>query len=189
MLSRRVAISLPWDKVHTIVALAGFLWIAITFAAIPGHAQEAPAAKAAQSDTAKPPAKNQAELETAFAKLLSGATLEGSYTSTEGGRAPDQLKRDKYTLGEVKKLDGNLWLIQARIEYKDSKAMLPLPLPIEWAGDTPVIVVNDVTIPGMGTFSARVMFFDGHYMGYWKHDNHGGHLFGVVHPAKTPAQE
>jgi hypothetical protein len=32
------------------------------------------------------------------------------------------------------------------------------------------------------------MFFDNHYMGYWKHDENGGHLFGVVHPAK-PANE
>jgi hypothetical protein len=67
--------------------------------------------------------------------------------------------------------------------------MIPLPLPIEWAGNTPVIVVDDVTIPGMGTFSARVMFFADHYAGYWKHGDHGGHLFGVVYPAKPPANK
>jgi hypothetical protein len=165
------------------------MWMVMMVVAFPSHAQEAPTAKTAQSDTAKAPAVKQAELEADLANMLSGATLEGSYTNTEGGRIADQLERDKYTLGEVKKLAGNMWLIQARIEYKDSKVMLPLPLPIEWAGNTPVIVVDEVTIPGMGTFSARVMFFADHYAGYWKHGDHGGHLFGVIHPAKTPAAE
>jgi hypothetical protein len=163
----------------------------------PSHAEEASPTENAQARTADRPAIKQAKLEADLAKRLSGATLEGSYTSTEGGRAPDQLKPDKYTLGEVKKLQGNLWLIQAGIEYRDSsqdsykdkKVMIPLPLPIEWAGNTPVIVVDDVTIPGMGTFSARVMFFADHYAGYWKHGDHGGHLFGVVYPAKPPANK
>ena len=68
--------------------------------------------------------------------------------------------------------------------------MLPLPLPVEWAGDTPVITVNDVAIPGFGTFSARVMFYDDHYAGYWSHtgeEDHGGHLFGLIRPADAAA--
>jgi hypothetical protein len=127
--------------------------------------------------------KTQAELEDQFAQMLSGATLEGSFTNTAGGDG-DRLRRDKYTLGEVKKLEGKLWMIQARIQYRDSEAvMVPLPLPVEWAGDTPVIVVDNFTIPGMGTFSARVMFFDDHYAGYWKHGERGGNMFGVVRRA------
>jgi hypothetical protein len=160
-------------------------------------AQDVPAADATQ-----PPAKSaapaseaaaaQAKHEAALAKLLTGATLEGSYTNTAGGNAPDRLRSDKYTLGEVKKLRGNMWEIQAKIQYRNSDAvMIPLVLPIEWAGDTPVIVVNDFTIPGMGTFSARVMFFANHYVGYWKHDERGGHMFGIVHAAEAakPAAE
>jgi hypothetical protein len=128
------------------------------------------------------PAQNQAEREAALSKLLTGATLEGSFTSR--GREPDRLRRDKYTLGQVRKLQGKTWLIEAKIQYRDMDAvMVPLPLPIEWAGDTPVIVVDNVTIPGMGTFSARVMFYDDHYIGYWKHDDRGGHMFGIVRPA------
>jgi len=167
----------------------------------PIAAQESPSVGATKPAAASPAPRNaeadliQAELEAALSKMLTGATLEGSYTSTDGGRAAAELKRDKYTLGEVKKLEGNLWLIQARIQYRDAEAvMVPLPLPIEWAGDTPVITVDNFTIPGMGTFSARVMFFDDHYAGYWKHDDRGGNLFGVVHrpdaaaPAEKPAK-
>jgi hypothetical protein len=161
------------NRAHPVAACIFLLLLARSTAA-----QDAP--------TAATPVKSQAEREAALSKLLTGATLEGSYTTTDGGRAPDQLSRDRYTLGEVKKLEGNLWLIQARIEYKGSQVMLPLPLPIEWAGDTPMIVVDNVTIPGFGTFSARVMFYDKHYAGYWKHTgeaDHGGHLFGIIRPA------
>ena len=53
-------------------------------------------------------------------------------------------------------------------------------MPIRWAGDTPVIVVDNLVLPGFGTVSARVMFFADHYAGYWKHGEHGGHLFGII---------
>jgi hypothetical protein len=127
--------------------------------------------------------KTQAELEAELAKQLSGATLEGSFNTTGPGRDGARLSADKYTLGEVRKLDGNIWMIQAKMR----DAMIPLPLPIEWAGDTPVIIVDNFTIPGMGTFSARVMFFADHYAGYWKHDERGGSMFGVIHRAGANA--
>lgn len=140
------------------------------------------------------PVKTQAELEADFSTMLSNSTLEGSFTSTGTGRDPTRVNSDKYTLGPVRKLGGKIWLIQARIGYGGNEMMVPLPLPIEWAGDTPVIVVDNMTIPGMGTFNARVMFFADHYSGYWAHGERGGVLFGVVRrasataPAAAPAQ-
>jgi hypothetical protein len=132
------------------------------------------------------PAKSQAELEADFAKMLTGATLEGSFTMTAGGDG-SRLSRDKYILGEVKKLAGDLWLIQTRVQYGNNDYTVPLPLPVQWAGDTPVIIVDEVTIPGQGTFSARVMFFADHYSGYWKHGDRGGNMFGVIHRAPAEA--
>ena len=96
---------------------------------------------------------------------------------------PTKLTNDKYTLGEVKKLDGNNWLFPTRIQYSDKDFTLPLTLPIEWAGDTPVVVVDNVGMPGLGTFSARVLFFNDHYAGYWQHGEVGGNLFGKIHRA------
>jgi hypothetical protein len=116
--------------------------------------------------------------------MLNGATLEGSFT-VSGANRGDQLSREKYTLGEVKKLDGNLWLIPARIEYGNKDVQLPLTLPIEWAGDTPVVVVDNVGLPGFGVVSARVLFFADHYAGYWRHGEASGNLFGVIHRADT----
>ncbi len=137
--------------------------------------------KAAESTNAP---QQQTELEAALAKMLSGSTLEGSFTSTGAGSNPTKLSQEKYTLGEVKKVAGNLWQIPARIEYGGKDVTLPIVLPIRWAGDTPMVAVD-----GFGTVSARVMFYEGHYAGYWKHGDHGGHLFGVIHPAEKKASK
>lgn len=135
-------------------------------------------------------AKQQAEREAVFAKMLSGATLEGSFTQTGPGGDPKKLDREKYTLGEVKKVAGNVWLFPARIEYGGKDITLPIMLPVHWAGDTPVVVVNTVDLPGLGSVSARVLFFAGHYAGYWKHGEYSGNLFGLIHsaPAKGEAE-
>ena len=138
-------------------------------------------ARAQSTPAEKNAATPQANREAALAEMLSGATLEGSFTVTAAGRDPTKLSREKYTLGEVKKLEGKLWLIPARIEYGDKDIQLPITLPIEWAGDTPVVVVDNLGLPGFGTVSARVMFFADHYAGYWQHGAAGGHLFGVIH--------
>jgi hypothetical protein len=127
----------------------------------------------------------QSQREAALASMLRGATLEGSFTMTGPGRDATQLSREKYTLGDVKKLDGNLWLIPTRIQYGDKDLQVPITLPIEWAGDTPVVVVDNVGIPGLGAVSARVMFFADHYAGYWQHGPASGNLFGTIHRAKA----
>jgi hypothetical protein len=138
-------------------------------------------AQAPPTDSA--PAATEAEREAALAQMLSGATLEGSFTTSGRGQDGARLTRDKYTLGEVKKLDAGNWLFPVRIQYADKDLTLPLSLPIVWAGDTPVVVVEGVGIPGLGTFSARVLFFHDHYAGYWQHGEVSGNLFGVIHRA------
>ena len=35
-------------------------------------------------------------------------------------------------------------------------------------------------IPGLGTFSSRVVIYEGRYAGTWQHGDVGGHLFGVL---------
>jgi hypothetical protein len=124
-----------------------------------------------------------AEREAALAEMLSGATLEGNFTVTGTGRNWSNLSPEKYTLGKVKKVGDNQWIFPTRIEYGEKDLTLPITLPIEWAGDTPVVVVDNLGLPGLGTVSARVMFFADHYAGYWKHGEAGGHLFGVIHRA------
>jgi hypothetical protein len=155
-----------------------------SFAQIPAIESGTPPSSPASKPTEASP--DQAALEKAFVEMLSGATLEGSFTSTGAGRDPTKLAREKYTITDVRKLHGNLWSILARIQYGEHDVTLPIIVPIKWAGDTPVIVVDNIPLPGFGAVSARVMFFADHYAGYWKHGDHGGHLFGIISREQKP---
>jgi hypothetical protein len=154
---------------------------------------EAPAASApatsTPADTTAKPSESQATLEAKLSKMLSGAMLEGSFTVTGAGGDSTKLSREKYTLGEVKKMGGDVWLFPTRIEYGGKDVTLPIPLPIRWAGDTPVGVVDSVNLPGFGEVSARVMFFNGHYAGFWQHGKHSGTLFGEIHSVEAKPED
>lgn len=134
---------------------------------------------AAQEKAASTPAPSQEELDKKFAETMSGATLVGNFTVV-GLQSDKPLKEDRYTLGKVKKLQGDLWSFEARIQYGDHDVTLPLALPVKWAGDTPVISVSNVAFPGLGTYSARVVVDHGWYAGTWYGGTHGGHLFGRI---------
>lgn len=119
-----------------------------------------------------------AEREAGFKEMLDGATLVGHFTMTR--RDTSDLKQERYKLHSVEKLPNGRWMFRAQIRYGDHDVTVPLPLPVKWAGDTPIIVVDKLDIPALGTFDARVMFFRNHYAGYWSHGENGGHLFGVI---------
>ncbi|BBO30564.1 hypothetical protein [Lacipirellula parvula] len=165
--------------------LAAVALVTASFLMLQASAVEAPAAVQAepQQQLTQPTAEQVAALE----KLMNRATMVGHFTVTgEEGRvgAGGKLTEERYELGEVRRLDSGDWLIQSRIRYGDHDVTIPLTLPIRWAGDTPVICVDEMMIPGLGTFTARVMIYRGHYAGFWTGKDHGGHLFGVIEPAK-----
>ena len=55
-----------------------------------------------------------------------------------------------------------------------------MPLPVKWVGDVPVITMQDLSIPGLGTFSAHVVIDGQKYAGTWAHGKVGGHLYGKI---------
>jgi len=131
---------------------------------------------AAAGCSRKDPASAQAALEKQFEESLSGATLVGRFTA---GKSTD-LAEDKYTIQKVSKVAGETWLFHTRIQYGSRDVTVPLPLTVKWAGDTPVVTLTDLAIPGLGTFTARVLFYRGQYAGTWSGKNHGGTLFGRI---------
>jgi hypothetical protein len=119
-------------------------------------------------------------------KTLSGSKFSGSFTIAGQGR--EKLTSEEYHILQCKKLDeGNQWMITARIKYGEHDVTVPLPLPIEWAGTTPVIALDDFEVPLMGTFDARVLIdLDKRkYAGTWSHGDAGGHLFGDILPGEA----
>ena len=75
---------------------------------------------------------------------------------------------------------GGRLAVHRRIQYGPHDVTLPLPLRVVWAGDTPVITLDKFPVPGMGSFTARVMIFNDQYAGMWDGGNHGGLLYGKV---------
>lgn len=118
------------------------------------------------------------ELEAEFEKTMSGATLVGAFTDTDHPDAAPH--REKYVINKVTKLRDDLWRFEARIQYGKNDVTVPIPLQVKWAGDTPVITLTDLLIPGLGTFTARVLVYRGKYAGTWSGGTHGGQLFGDV---------
>jgi hypothetical protein len=129
----------------------------------------------------------QAELFKNFESLLNGVKLVGRFTVI--GRDPNRTSQEEYTIRSVKKLpEGDYWLFNTRIKYGDHDVTLPLPLQVKWAGDTPIITLTELTIPGLGTFSSRVIIYNNKYAGTWTHGDVGGHLFGVVEKLEESEQ-
>lgn len=180
--------------------VAGIL--AVLFHA-PGLAQQPAAKPTTPAPEAKAPAQGQKDgkpvipsreqLEKEFQAELTGATLEGTWQMTgEGGlkgtSGLTEPKPDKYTIEAATKATGDTWIIQARIDFGDNDAVIPVPVRVVWAEDTAIITLNDLAVPLIGTYSARVMIHNGFYSGVWYSNakNYGGVMQGRIY--KTPPE-
>ena len=130
------------------------------------------------------PAK-QAALFKQFEKTLTNAEMTGQFTLV--GKEVPPIK-ESYTIHSVKKMSqGDYWVFTARIKYGKKDITLPMPLQVKWAGNKPVIYLDNVTIPGLGTFSSYTVIDGDKYAGTWQHGDVGGHMFGTITPAKPKA--
>ncbi|MBI2481575.1 MAG: hypothetical protein HYV60_23910, partial [Planctomycetia bacterium] len=133
------------------------------------HAED-PQSQAEAKPSTQP--DNREALYKQFGDTLSGVKLVGRFTIL--GKDDGPLPKEEYTINSVTKLpDGDYWLFNARIKYGANDVTVPLPLEVKWAGDTPIITLTDFTIPGMGTFSARVVIYNKKYAGTWTHGKAG----------------
>jgi hypothetical protein len=150
----------------------------------PAFAQDAqPAAAKPEGDAAvAPPAKpkpTREELEAKFTATMTKATFNGRWCAIKDGHLGPQME-DKYTIVGVKKLGGDTWIITARIQYGKQDIAAPIPVQVKWAGDTPVITLDNVGIPGGAAYTARVLVYGSTYAGTWSGGDHGGLLSGLI---------
>jgi hypothetical protein len=125
----------------------------------------------------KPVTVSERERDQEFQQMMSGVVLVGY--STRFNR--DGLSgEERYTIDKVSNVAGDTWLFQTRLKYGSREIPVPIPLTIRWAGDTPVITLTDLAIPGVGTYTARVLLHRGQYAGTWSGKNDGGQLFGKI---------
>lgn len=136
-------------------------------------------------DGKQTPRVSRQEAEQAFVEQLSNVALVG-YFSVEGASDRDN-KPERYEIRKINKVNESTWMFQTRIKYGQVDATVPLLIPVEWAGDTPMVSLTDFTIPGMGTFTCRVLFYEDRYAGTWQHGENGGHMWGTIE--KLPEQQ
>ena len=186
--------------IRTFVAVS-FTWIALATTAASQESSNSATPRAAQGgraatgDSSKTETVQQqvgksipplAELIKKLESSLSGATLVGVFT-VDGLNSDRPPKPDKYTLGKVKKLpEADLWSFEAKVAFSAPDKTIPVVVPIKWAGDTPVIELTNTTIPGLGTFSTRLFFYEDRYAGTWKHGPFTGHMYGRIERAGEP---
>ena len=124
-----------------------------------------------------------------FEKRLSGTRLTGRFTMS--GQSDREPTPETYEILRVEKLEkGDFWRITARIKYGKHDVTVPLAIQVKWAGNTPVMTVDSLFVPGLGTFDARVLFRKNKYSGTWAHGDVGGHLFGTFEKMpQLPAED
>jgi hypothetical protein len=122
-------------------------------------------------------ATTQDALDKKFQEMMNGASLVGRSSRLNSDKISTE---EKYVIEGVTKLTGETWLFRARFQYGERDLPIPVPVTIKWAGDTPVITVTDLSVPGMGTYTARVVLYRDQYAGTWSGAKGGGQMFGKI---------
>jgi len=126
----------------------------------------------------KAPVTTQEALDRKFEDMMKGVTLVGRSSRLNSDKIGGE---ERYVIDGVSKLTGETWLLRTRLQCCGSKDLpAPLPVTIKWAGDTPVITLTDLSIPGMGTYTARVVLYRDQYAGTWSGKKGGGQVFGKI---------
>lgn len=115
-----------------------------------------------------------------FKQMMTGVLMEGRWCLVEDGELTEE-REESYRIINVMKAGGDTWLIRAQIKFGDREATVPVPVMVKWAGDTPVITLDENTqVPQLGKYTARVVLHQGTYAGTWSGGEKKGMLHGII---------
>jgi hypothetical protein len=117
-------------------------------------------------------------LERQFTERMRDVSLVGSFTVA--GREQGAPRADRYDIASVEKVGDNLWRFNAGMQCCGVNGVIPIVVPMQWNGDTPMIMMTDTSLPGLGTFTVRVLFYGDRYAGTWQHGAVGGAMSGRI---------
>ena len=123
------------------------------------------------------------DVERQFSERMRNVVMVGTFTvAGREKRSPDA---DRYEIASVEKVGADLWRVNARMDCCGAAGAsgIPIVVPMRFVGDTPVIMMTDTSLPGMGTFTVRVFFYGDRYAGTWQHGAVGGHMTGRIEKA------
>jgi hypothetical protein len=129
-------------------------------------------------------AQGDPEMEAKFIAMLKNSTLKGTWAPIQGGQLASEKKDDGYRIVRAEKKEGDQWVIVSLYEYQGRLVEYPIPASVKFAGDTAVLILNNVRAGrGQANWSARVMFHDDVYTGRWwetANREHGGTVAGTI---------
>ena len=127
------------------------------------------------------------ERERQFAERMKGVALVGVFTID--GRADRPAQADRYDISSIEKVGDDRWRFNVRMRHGDTDVTLPVAVPVRWVDDTPMVMLTDFAIPTLGSFTARVFFYDDRYAGTWQHGTVvGGHMYGRIERSAASPQ-
>jgi hypothetical protein len=124
----------------------------------------------------EPSSMSAAERE--FAERMRNVSLVGSFTVF--GRENRLPRADRYDITSVEKVGNDLWRFNAGMACCGVSGSIPVVVPMRWVGDTPVIMMTDTSLPGLGTFTVRLVFYRERYAGTWQHGSVSGQMSGRI---------
>src|SRR5262245_48926026 len=132
--------------------------------------------------------ESMTEVERQFTDRMRNVTMVGTFTID--GRERRDPDPDRYEIASVEKVGDNLWRFNAKMDCcgVGGKGVLPIVVPMQFTGDTPMIMMTDTSLPGIGTFTVRVFFYGDRYAGTWQHGTVGGLMSGKIEKASAPVQ-
>lgn len=126
-------------------------------------------------------------LERQFSDRMRGVTMVGTFTVD--GREKREPRPDHYEIASVEKVGENLWRFNAKMGCCGAGGgVLPIVVPMQFAGDTPMVMMTETSLPGLDTFTVRVFFYGDRYAGTWQHGTVGGHMSGTIEKTTATAQ-
>ena len=125
------------------------------------------------------------EVERQFTERMRDVTMVGTFTVA--GRERRDRAPDRYDIAERRE-GGRQPVALQRQDRRALRSSAPIVVPMQFNGDTPVIMMTDTSLPGVGAFTVRVLFYGDRYAGTWQHGAVGGHMSGIIEKSSTPVQ-
>jgi len=121
-----------------------------------------------------------ADPEERFKLLFTKSYLSGRWAPLKDGVLGEERTGDKYQIVSVAKGNGDNWTVSAKLKYRDQEFVMPIPVRMRFDRDTAILIVDGLSIPGGGTYTARLLIYERTYSGTWKGQRGGGMLYGTI---------
>lgn len=169
-----------------------YAWLGVFSPWLSTAAPAQDAARGGKPAASQPARATRAELEKRLSETLRASQLRGTFRmqtrGTDGKPVLGEAREETYFIDSAVKSDEDYWTITARVVYGEHDVPLPpLRFRMVWADDAAVIVVDEMNFPGLGIYSARVMFHRDYYAGTWFGPDCGGVLSGQIGKAPPRA--